>query len=1287
MGLKLYKKKSFKILLISGILIILGFFIIFNHSQILKWWENNFMGVEAGTSDNVRGWAWGENMGWISMNCYNDFDYDYVFENCCSGGLDCPEELNGSGGSWQNNYGVTYVDTSLGNYIGDALMGYAWSDKVGWICFGKSCKCADCTSCQNYNTCTDCSGCPDNVKPPHGWPFPWACVGKPTWICSNDDNQTCINDDGCPGGTCVFSCSGDGVENFLDISTLKAPCYSANGDKLKAHWKMNGDIAEALTDSSNYGYGNTLSGNDLPILANGKFEDALQFDGEDDYIQADDSESLSISGNLTVEAWVKRGTIGSEQTIIGKWDEAVEGKSYRLWFDLNNRLNFSVANASEVEATITQALGICFGGSNENTLCSADATCEGLGAFCRNAPITDTTKWHHVVGKYIAKVGTNDASLQLFVDGARVDVEFPLQTPPDSLSDKDNELYVGAKMGDLEMDTYFNGVIDNVAIWSCANVGFLSGRSAKDIWADAKMEVSGWAKVVALGDGGWLKLQGATKAGKVWGLYLDDYDTFYTIGGYMANRYADTSMDTTGLVANWLMDEPSWVNSAGPITNGVVDSSPLPKYPGTAYGAVPNTDGIFNSAGEFDGFDDYIDCGSGDSLEVPTTTIQAWIKRNSIDTRDVIMSDNITSASGKDHFLRFEINSADQLTIIFGDGTTDVNRYSVGTINDTNWHHIAVVRDDTDKTITFYIDGGAEDEQSYTGLGTIITLGVNNLWIGRSNVTDSNVFFHGLIDNVSIYNVARIAAQVLADYNKKDPYCVGWDDYDHEYGDPPAPFDFEITEINNTEGCEQLFVYWDPSVWAESYTYERCDGEEEAGCLTCDYTERNVLSGACTDEECSLQDAGLIANTGYCYKIQAHNETGSTYNSNDPIPVWKRTTLCSPETPTIDDDTCGEIQLTWGWEPDGSADGYNVYNSLSSSENFGMISHLGEGMDYTGLMAQWKMNESSWDGINKEVRDSSNQTPANHGTAENLLSTTPSGKFSYAGDFDGSGDYITVPSKTGIEITGAITVEAWIKPTNGTMSYDARVVSKGHTSFEDPYAMYELNLTSGKPRFRISVSDSPYEADSGDSITFDQWHHLAGTYDGVNIKIYVDGILKNTTVIVGSIDTNNQELVIGRHLQSAGMFFNGLIDNVAIYNVARTAEQIKFDYEAGNCGYDNCSLSGECHIQGLDTNCGYALEDESNCTNCPNYVCHIQGNPDGNCGITIAGDASICCYTDKRILPYVNYYYKTTATSEAGESPFSDCDWTGDDCPAISGDPCCPNGNTICFPPVETEEE
>jgi hypothetical protein len=72
--------------------------------------------VIAGTGDNVSGWAWSENVGWISFNCYNDYNGDGILEDHCSG----------------SNYGVNL------NPLTKVFSGYAWSENIGWISFNRS---------------------------------------------------------------------------------------------------------------------------------------------------------------------------------------------------------------------------------------------------------------------------------------------------------------------------------------------------------------------------------------------------------------------------------------------------------------------------------------------------------------------------------------------------------------------------------------------------------------------------------------------------------------------------------------------------------------------------------------------------------------------------------------------------------------------------------------------------------------------------------------------------------------------------------------------------------------------------------------------------------------------------------------------------------------------------------------------------------------------------------------------------------------------------------------------
>jgi len=121
--------------------------------------------------------------------------------------------------------------------------------------------------------------------------------------------------------------------------------------------------------------------------------------------------------------------------------------------------------------------------------------------------------------------------------------------------------------------------------------------------------------------------------------------------------------------------------------------------------------------------------------------------------------------------------------------------------------------------------------------------------IGKSGV---DTLFDGFIDNVAIYNRALTPLEILVAYNKRIPACVGWEDYEHDYGDPPAPLPFNSLSVANGATCNQLLVYWDPSDWAENYTYWRNDQKasislcgdciSDVTCEASGYTEYNVFS-------------------------------------------------------------------------------------------------------------------------------------------------------------------------------------------------------------------------------------------------------------------------------------------------------------------------------------------------------------------------------------------------------------------------------------------------------------
>jgi len=93
--------------------------------------------AKAGSADNVSGWAWSENIGWISFNCYNDYNGDGILESHCTDA------------GYPSNYGVK-LDPSTG-----VFSGYAWSENIGWIDFAPA---GPYPSAPSYSACLDLPG-------------------------------------------------------------------------------------------------------------------------------------------------------------------------------------------------------------------------------------------------------------------------------------------------------------------------------------------------------------------------------------------------------------------------------------------------------------------------------------------------------------------------------------------------------------------------------------------------------------------------------------------------------------------------------------------------------------------------------------------------------------------------------------------------------------------------------------------------------------------------------------------------------------------------------------------------------------------------------------------------------------------------------------------------------------------------------------------------------------------------------------------------------------------------
>jgi lysophospholipase L1-like esterase len=172
-----------------------------------------------------------------------------------------------------------------------------------------------------------------------------------------------------------------------------------------------------------------------------------------------------------------------------------------------------------------------------------------------------------------------------------------------------------------------------------------------------------------------------------------------------------------------------------------------------------------------------------------------------------------------------------------------------------------------------------------------------------------------------------------------------------------------------------------------------------------------------------------------------------------------------------------------------------------------------------------------------------------------------SGKFGNALHFDGVNDYVDTGNASSLNITGNITIEAWVKPER---LETAHIVKKATRDSTDGYEL-SLSESTGKAYFRVNqkTSHNTYKIFSNSSYPLDgnTWVHLVGLYNRDQVQIYFNGNLENSMSGPTNIVSNTDNLKIGG--PDLSRYFKGTIDEVRIWNRALSPEEIKASYDAG----------------------------------------------------------------------------------------------------------------------------
>jgi hypothetical protein len=177
------------------------------------------------------------------------------------------------------------------------------------------------------------------------------------------------------------------------------------------------------------------------------------------------------------------------------------------------------------------------------------------------------------------------------------------------------------------------------------------------------------------------------------------------------------------------------------------------------------------------------------------------------------------------------------------------------------------------------------------------------------------------------------------------------------------------------------------------------------------------------------------------------------------------------------------------------------------------------------------------------------------------------GQVGQAFRFDGVDDRVEIPNFG--SFTRA-TVQAWAYREGATNTRESLISYK---EGDNPNCGFLLSLNedgvSQRPRMYVQVNGGWQFAEGTQPLPFGRWTHLAGTYDGQEIRLYVDGVLAAVTAAAGNMTQCNQKTGLGMRASlnpSYPFFFPGRLDEVAVFDRALSANEVQALAEARSAG-------------------------------------------------------------------------------------------------------------------------
>lgn len=445
---------------------------------------------------------------------------------------------------------------------------------------------------------------------------------------------------------------------------------------------------------------------------------------------------------------------------------------------------------------------------------------------------------------------------------------------------------------------------------------------------------------------------------------------------------------------------------------------------------------------------------------------------------------------------------------------------TAGSYADNLWHHVAAVINRTNNTLQLYVDGTLNLEQPL--IPTAALTFDEPLYIGARcgpGGEGTHSYFSGQLDEPQVFAKALSASEMADLYQARTVTLTG-----DGFGTTPANNTLAVGATVLSSSMTTLKAMLAPTLW----------GTPQLSLNTAGQTSNPVTVQARPNLGAVYPDTGLSGNSVTLL--------GSGFD-----PVFANNTVTFnglPATVTGGSQTTLTVTV-----PDGGVSGaVAVQNSggMSTGPSFTALGQL------TGLVSWWRGENTPQDTVG-----------TNPGTLVANTTFAP-GKVGNAFSFDGIQDYVHMDDHPSLDFTADMSTLAWVRKTGPWVQSHPMIVAK-----EPINSAYILWLNSdGVPlensdfAVRMLIGGGLYTCRSGVIPATGTWYHVAGVRQGTSLRIYVNGQLKNNCVVsAGAIGTTNGELAISA-AQSSTDEFNGLIDEVQLFNRGLATHEVQMIYDA-----------------------------------------------------------------------------------------------------------------------------